>query len=106
MDALSLLLGNTIIGGCILYFIIWLISKSPVLYFSAKLIFIVIFGFGSPIVAGFVALLSISEGDFGLGLFKLFLGFIVGYPLARIFYPELKKLFKKENRNFKVWEKQ
>lgn len=105
MDALSLLLGNTIIGGCILFFIIWLISKSPALYFFGKLIFIVIFGFGSPILGGFVALLNISEGDFGLGLFKLFLGLVVGYPLARIFYPELKKLFKKENLNLSLWNK-
>ena len=104
MHSLSLLIGDTVIGFCILICIIWILSKSPILGWFATLLFILSLSITTPIVSLFVAYLSFSEGSYWYGLWQLFLGTVISIPFIWICYPELIKLFKKDNMNFKIWK--
>lgn len=104
MHSLSLLIGDTVIGLCIFVCILWILSKSPILSWFATLIFLLSLSITTPLASLFVAYLSFSEGNYWYGLWQLFLGTAISIPFIWICYPELIKLFKKDNMNFKIWK--
>ena len=104
MHGLAYNIGSLVLDFAILFIIALILAKSPLLRWLAKFFFIAFISLSTPIITVAGVFLNLSNQEYGLALLNLLVGGFVSLVFIVIF-PELKKMLKKENRNFKVWEK-
>ena len=97
-------IGSLILDFAILFIFALILSKSPLLRWLAKFSFIAFISLSTPIITVAVVFLNLSDHRYGQALFSLLIGGLIS-SIFMVIFPELKKMLKKENRNFKVWEK-
>ena len=103
MDSLAYNIGYTVLGFFFLFIFVFFLSKSPLLMWLSKLIFLLGWVFTSPIATLVIVIMNLNDGNYWMALIMLLAGSLSS-AMGFMLYADLKKILKKENRNFKLWK--
>lgn len=103
MDSLAYNIGYTVLSFFFLFIFIFFLSKSPLLMWLTKFIFLLFWVFTSPIATLLIVTMNLKDGNYWMALIILLAG-ALSTAMGFMLYADLKKMLKKENRNFNLWK--
>lgn len=101
MDSLAYNIGYTVLIFFFLFIFVFFLSKSPLLMWLTKLISLFFWVFTSPIATLVIVSMNLNDGNYWMALIMLLAG-ALSSAMGFMLYADLKKMLKKENRNFKL----
>ncbi len=94
-----------IVGYAVVFGVIWIIYRSPLLSWGCKVIGLFLAAFGVIIGVLFVAFdVYIPHGEYKTAIITIVLFIGLQIPFTLLILPGLKECFEKENMNLKFWE--
>jgi hypothetical protein len=105
IDGFILEIGHAVLGFCLIFLIIWILSHSPFLAWIGKIGLLLLWGLGSAGAVLFVVLgIYIPKGQYITALITLVVGGVIYVPWFIIGVPELKKTLERSNWTLRIWE--